>query len=69
MEQISIGSVVKLRSGGPQMTVVAYGTKLKFGSILATNVEDKEQVKCQWFDSLGNLQEDIFPIASLTLDQ
>ena len=68
MEQISIGSVVKLKSGGPQMTVMAYGTKLKFGSILATNVEDKEQVKCQWFDSSGTLQEDVFPIASLRLD-
>ncbi len=50
------------------MTVMAYGTKLKFGSILATNVEDKEQVKCQWFDSSGALQEDVFPIASLKLD-
>jgi uncharacterized protein YodC (DUF2158 family) len=66
MEQISIGSVVKLKSGGPPMTVTAYGTKLKFGSIIATNVEDKEQVKCQWFDSSGSLPEDVFPIVSLT---
>lgn len=68
MEQISIGSVVKLKSGGPQMTVVAYGTKLKFGSILATSVEDREQVKCQWFDSSGTLHEDVFPTVSLTVD-
>lgn len=44
MEQISIGSVVKLKSGGTQMTVTAYGTKFKFGSILATNVEDKGKI-------------------------
>jgi uncharacterized protein YodC (DUF2158 family) len=69
MEQLAIGSVVKLKSGGPQMTVMAYGTKLKFGSILATNVEDKDQVKCQWFDSTGTLQEDYFPVASLKPDQ
>ncbi len=68
MEQFSIGSVVKLKSGGPQMTVMAYGTKMEFGSIFSKNVEDKEQVKCQWFDSSGTLQEDVFPVASLELN-
>lgn len=68
MEQVSVGSAVKLKSGGPPMTVMGYGTKLKFGSILATNVEDKEQVKCQWFDTTATLQEGVFPVASLTPD-
>jgi len=66
MEEISISSVVKLKSGGPEMTVMAYGTKLKAGAVFATPVEDKEQVKCQWFDSSGTLQEGVFPVASLT---
>lgn len=68
MEQISIGSIVILKSGGPQMTVMAYGTKIEFGSIFSKNVEDRGQVKCQWFDATGTLQEDIFPVASLKLD-
>ena len=68
MEQITLGSVVKLKSGGPQMTVMAYGTKMEFGRILALQVEDKEQLKCQWFDSTGTLQEGVFPIASLQAD-
>ena len=68
MEQITLGSVVKLKSGGPQMTVMAYGTKMEFGRILALQVEDKEQLKCQWFDSTATLQEDVFPIVSLQAD-
>ena len=67
MEQIPIGSVVKLKSGGPQMTVMTYGTKTEFGSILSRNVEDKEQVKCQWFEATGTLQEGHFPVTSLKL--
>lgn len=67
MEQISIGSVVKLKSGGPQMTVTGYGKKYGAGSILINLVEDKEQVKCQWFDSTGTLHDDVFPVASLEL--
>lgn len=66
MEQISIGSVVKLKSGGPPMTVTGYGKKYSDGSILKYLVEDKEQVKCQWIDSAGTIQGDVFPIASLT---
>ncbi|GAB3887031.1 DUF2158 domain-containing protein [Spirosoma agri] len=68
MEQISIGSIVQLKSGGPQMTVVAYGTKIEFGSILGRHVEDKEKVKCQWFDSTATLQDGVFPVESLKLD-
>lgn len=67
MEQISIGSVVKLKSGSPQMTVTDYGKKYGSGSILVTLVEDKEQVKCQWFDATGTLQQDTFPVAALQL--
>lgn len=68
MEQISIGSIVKLKSGGPQMTVKGYGTKLKVGSMVGAYVEDTEQVQCQWFDVAETLQEGQFPVASVTLD-
>jgi len=68
MEQITIGSVVKLKSGSPQMTVTGYGKKYGDGSILKTLVEDKEQVKCQWFDSSGTLMSDVFPIAALIVE-
>ena len=68
MEQVSIGSVVKLKSGGPPMTVTGYGTKIEFGSVFSKNVKDKEQVKCQWFEATGLLQEGVFPIASLKTD-
>nr|WP_293838829.1 DUF2158 domain-containing protein [uncultured Arsenicibacter sp.] len=67
MEQILIGSVVKLKSGSPQMTVTGYGKKYGSGSILVTLVVDKEQVKCQWFDATGALQQDTFPVAALQL--
>ena len=49
------------------MTVTGYGKKYGSGSILVTLVEDKEQVKCQWFDTTGNLQQDTFPVAALQL--
>lgn len=50
------------------MTVKAHGTKIEFGYILSKNVEDKEQLKCQWFESHGSLHEDVFPAASLELN-
>ncbi len=67
MEQISIGCVVKLKSGSPNMTVTGYGKKYGAGKILINLEEDKEQVKCQWFDATGTLQQDTFPVASLQL--
>lgn len=67
MEQILLGSVVKLKSGSPPMTVTGYGKKYGAGTILINLVEDKEQVKCQWFDATGTLQQDTFPVASLQL--
>lgn len=50
------------------MTVTGYGKKYGDGSILKTLVEDKEQVKCQWFDSSGTLMSDVFPIAALIVE-
>jgi uncharacterized protein YodC (DUF2158 family) len=69
MEDIGIGSVVKLKSGGPQMTVKGYGKTIKMSSWgIATPTEDKGLVECQWFDSIGTLMEGTFPILSVRLD-
>jgi uncharacterized protein YodC (DUF2158 family) len=68
MEPFSVGSVVKLKSGGPQMTVSGYGKKMDTKSWLGTQVEDKEQIVCQWFDSIGTLLEGTFPVVSLKQD-
>lgn len=67
MNQITIGSKVRLKSGGPDMTVKSYGLKLEAGPIFAKNVEDKDVVDCQWFNNLGELKESSFPILSLEL--
>jgi len=66
MNQIEIGSTVKLKSGGPIMTVESYGTKLEAGRFVVKNVDDMEKVVCQWFEE-NTLQTGIFPIASLVV--
>ena len=50
MDQFTKGSVVRLKSGGPYMTVHAI------------NNEDYE---CQWFDKDGKLISNIFPEETL----
>jgi uncharacterized protein YodC (DUF2158 family) len=54
-DQITAGSVVELKSGGPDMTV--------------SEVEEwngKMRARCQWFDGKKN-QFDYFPVTSLKL--
>lgn len=46
MEKIKVGMVVRLKSGGPQMTV-------KFYTISGT-------WQCSWFDTKGELKESDF---------
>lgn len=51
------GTVVRLKSGGPKMTVVAYG---KYG-IGAT----QESYLCRWFDDKNKVVEATFSQAEL----
>lgn len=58
-EQLQVGMIVKLKSGGPDMTVeevvIAYSTKTPTGD-----------VDCQWFAG-KKLEKGRFPVASLEL--
>lgn len=58
-EQFAVGTIVKLKSGGPDMTVeevvINYNTKQPTGD-----------VDCQWFAG-KKLEKGRFPIASLEL--
>ena len=49
-EKFNIGDVVKLKSGGPDMTIKQY--------------YDENSVRCIWFID-GLLKEDFFPAAAL----
>lgn len=45
------GNVVKLKSGGPDMTVVEYGN---------WDHSDEEKVSCRWFEGKGKPHEEQF---------
>jgi uncharacterized protein YodC (DUF2158 family) len=51
MDNLNVGDVVQLNSGGPDMTVKEIGGKL---------------VTCTWFDARKKLTEDQFLLATLT---
>jgi len=51
-DQIEVGSVVQLKSGGPRMTVTSF-----LG----------DRVVCSWFDSGGKHGSDSFPLSALKL--
>lgn len=60
--EITEGSVVKLKSGGPDMTVIF----LTAGSYASDNAP-KDKAHCQWFDkSGGKPYSDTFPLSALT---
>lgn len=48
-QQFKPGDTVKLKSGGPLMTVIAYGSYLAV-----------EGYKCKWFDDKHKLTESVF---------
>jgi uncharacterized protein YodC (DUF2158 family) len=48
-KKFKTGDVVRLRSGGPNMTVVSYGKYL-----------DGEKWACKWFDDKRHVIEDTF---------
>lgn len=58
-QQFQAGDVVRLKSGGPKMTVVHYG-KYGYG--------DEYSYKCKWFDEKNKLVEDTFTAAELETD-
>ncbi|HEY0875813.1 MAG TPA: DUF2158 domain-containing protein [Vicinamibacterales bacterium] len=55
-QQFKPGDLVRLKSGGPGMTVVKFG-KFTCG----------EAYKCRWFDDKNSLVEDTFTEAELEL--
>ena len=57
-EKFGKGSVVRLKSGGPKMTVVDFG-KYGYG--------DEESYKCRWFDEKKKLTEGTFTEEELEL--
>jgi uncharacterized protein YodC (DUF2158 family) len=56
--QFKVGDVVRLKSGGPKMTVTGYGPGLS-GVVL---------VACTWFDG-AKAWHDKFPVEAVELDQ
>jgi len=58
-EEINIGDVVTLKSGGPKMTVKKYVWDPKKGDY------DKNQVNCSWFEN-EKVVEHSFQISQLT---
>lgn len=50
-EQFKPGDVVRLKSGGPKMTVVKFGS-YRMGTL--------DGYLCQWFDTKGDLKSDVF---------
>ena len=58
-QKFSTGDVVRLKSGGPKMTIVGYG---KYGMAAVS-----ESYKCKWFDEKNKLVEDVFTEAELEL--
>jgi uncharacterized protein YodC (DUF2158 family) len=50
-QRFKTGDVVRLKSGGPTMTVADYG---KY------NYSEFDSYKCRWFDEKKKLTEDVF---------
>ncbi|WP_017932283.1 YodC family protein [Robiginitomaculum antarcticum] len=52
MTQFEIGQIVRLKSGGPKMTIKG---------------ADEDAWACQWFDRNGKIHNDSFPASMLDL--
>ena len=57
--ELKIGDVVRLKSGGPQMTISEYPIKLLQGK------ENCKEAKCDWFDGENHLHHGTFSIEIL----
>lgn len=57
-EQFQVGDVVRLKSGGPAMTVTTVGN----------NMADVMSVWCVWFDQKAAQQNGTFPVGAVEKD-
>jgi uncharacterized protein YodC (DUF2158 family) len=63
MEQFNIGDVVRMKSGGPKMTILRYGYDDDTTSFLSVK-DDRSKVICEWFDGTTKKQGE-FAVTSL----
>lgn len=61
-EEIKVGDIVRLKSGGPDMTVD------EIGHYRFTDPQSLS-AKCSWFDSKNERKKDVFPLTSLTKER
>ncbi len=61
MSEFKVGNVVRLKSGGPKMTIEQY-------PCYDMGIEYTDKVKCVWFDR-NKIFSNIFPIETIELDE
>lgn len=66
MEEIKVGSKVKLNSGGPLMTVESLKKKTEGNPLSRKNSEGVGEINCQWFEGT-QLKYGTFPLESLSI--
>lgn len=54
-EKFEVGDIAQLKSGGPQMTVIA----------VYNDDDDEPSARCAWFSSGGKDMESLFPLQAL----
>lgn len=64
MANLNIGDIVRLKSGGPLMTVRALTT----ASLGSPPDSPRDHVDCQWFDEKQNSKGARFPASALEPD-
>lgn len=57
--ELHVGDVVRLKSGGPKMTVMAHPIKIAHGG------NDSSRTICQWFDENGKKSQGTFLVETL----
>ena len=60
--ELHVGDVVRLKSGGPEMTVIEFPLKITFGE------DNPNYTKCQWFDAESKLSNGTFIVDALEKD-